>query len=75
MELIEIIELIVGIRIIPIGIIRMLGILAWPAFPGNYVSRFFGINRILESNLIILIIPIRIIQSLRINAIKSKNSY
>ena len=74
MELIKFIELLYKMnnqkRIIRIG-----GILAWPAFPGNSVSRIFGINRILEIIPIILIIPIEIVQILRSNSINSKNSY
>ena len=60
MELVEFLEIILGIKIIPIGFIRILGILAWPAFPGNSVSRLFGINRILELILLTLFIPIEI---------------
>ena len=49
-------------------------ILAWPAFPGNSVSGIFGILRILELILRILIIPIGIIPVPRINSKNCNNS-
>ena len=49
-------------------------ILAWPAFPGNSVSGIFGILRILELILRILIIPIGIIPIPGINSQDSINA-
>ena len=53
---------------------QILGILAWQAFPGNSVSGTFGILRILELILRILIILIGIIPDNRINSKISNNS-